>query len=1467
MTSRSRRAGPRGDRTNARPAASSPRRWAGALRGRRVEVVAFTVLAYVPFLFSSPGKVSADTKAYLYLDPGRLLARAPYLWDAHVGAGTVPHQNIGYLFPMGPYYWLMGQLDVPSWVAQRLWLGSISLAAALGAMWLLSMLGTRRAGVIAGAAVFMLTPYQLAFTARLSVLLLSWAALPWLVGLTIRAARRGGWRDPILFAFVVLVVGGTNASTLILVGLGPVLWLVVAVVARQVDARAALRAAVRIAVPTVGLSMWWVVGLTIQGSRGLPILQLSETVRTTSASSLPTDLLRGIGNWFFYGGDRLGPWIDQSRAYSDWRWLVATTFAVPILALGAAAVVRWRHRAYFGLLIVVGTVIGVGPWPYDDPSPLGEIFSGFASDSSVGLAFRNTARVVPLIVLGMAGLLAAAVSALEPRRLRVGAGVAVVGLVVLNFAPVWQHGYLSERLVAPEHVPRYWERAAVALERDGATSRILEIPGSDFAAYRWGNTVDPITPGLVDRPWMGRESIPTGSAGAVDLLAALDRRIQEGTFDPVTLAPVARLLAAGTILVRSDLEYERYETPRPRLLWSILTDPLPPGVRAPTSFGPSRPNVAGPARPLLDELELATPTDAPWPPAVALFPVVDAVPIVHVAPALGPVLFAGDGEGLVDAAEARLLDGTELIRTSASLTGTELRAALRADAALLVTDSNRRRARRWTALRDVTGPTERAGQHALATDYDDHRLPAVPEGGDRARTVVEQRGGRVDATSSGDRGRYTPENRPVHAFDGDPRTAWRVAGGGDPAGERLVLELERPVWADHARLVQPQDGSQDRWVTRVRVTIDGGPPLVVDLGEASRTPDGQSVEFPEHRVRRLEIEILDTNLGAAVDTRGSAGVGFAEVLLADVRVAEIVRLPVDLLARAGVDSTGHPLALVLSRLRGDPSRRDRQDEELAIARRFVLPDARTFALAGTARVAPNARDDVIDSVLGTTAVGATFGASSHLAGDAEARASRAFDHDPATAWTARVGSQEGQWVEVRSATSVTVDRVDLAIVADGRHSVPTTFRLEADGVPVRTLVVPPIADGGNIGTVAEVSVPFEAVTATTLRLVVETTRPVSTVDDRTGAPIALPVAIAETGLAGVSNPARVDQVPGECRDDLVSIDGRPLSVRFRGDVDAARSGLALEACTGPLDLRRGSHRVRAVAGLDTGIDVDQLIFRSRPGRSRPGRSAAPTSPDTSGEPEADALLVEPESAAPAAVKVLDSGPASFDLRIRSDGRPFWLVLGQSQSAGWEATTGSGRSLGSSSLVDSYANGWLVRPGRAGSIDVELRWAPQRMVWWGIGVSALAILACLGVLFATRRRPADARAVADAPSLASPWSMLGPTPPVRTVLVTALGLGVVSGLVSRPWIGALVGIATLVAARVACGRLLLSAGAPLALAVAKAFDAPELGWLAVLLLLADLGLARGSARAGEAQHALGDDVLVDLGGTARDRVGP
>ena len=97
-------------------------------------------VCYVPLLLTAPDEVGADTKTYLYLDPSRLLARAVSMWDPNIGMGTVTHQNIGYLFPMGPFFWLTDRVGLPMWTAQRLWLGSILFLAGAGVWFLMRTL-------------------------------------------------------------------------------------------------------------------------------------------------------------------------------------------------------------------------------------------------------------------------------------------------------------------------------------------------------------------------------------------------------------------------------------------------------------------------------------------------------------------------------------------------------------------------------------------------------------------------------------------------------------------------------------------------------------------------------------------------------------------------------------------------------------------------------------------------------------------------------------------------------------------------------------------------------------------------------------------------------------------------------------------------------------------------------------------------------------------------------------------------------------------------------------------------------------------------------------------------------------------------------------------------------------------------------------------------------------------------------
>src|SRR5262249_19286271 len=299
---------------------------------------------------------------------------------------TVTHQTIGYAFPMGPYYWVLDKLGSPMWIAQRLWLGSLLFAAALGVLYLLRTFGLRGPGIVIAALAYMSTPYVLDYAARISVLFMPWAVLPWLIAVTRKALREKGWRYPAIFALIIQLIGGVNATALIYTGVGPVLWILYAwLVAREVDVRRAVGVALRIGALTILTSLWWISGLRMQGAYGLDVLKYSETVKAVALTSTPNEVLRGLGYWFFYGQDRLGPWIEAARDYTQHEYVIAAGYALVVCGLLAAAFLRWRHRAYFVLLLFVGVVISVGAHPYDSPTPLGGLFKKFQTSSTAGL--------------------------------------------------------------------------------------------------------------------------------------------------------------------------------------------------------------------------------------------------------------------------------------------------------------------------------------------------------------------------------------------------------------------------------------------------------------------------------------------------------------------------------------------------------------------------------------------------------------------------------------------------------------------------------------------------------------------------------------------------------------------------------------------------------------------------------------------------------------------------------------------------------------------------------------------------------------------------------------------------------------------------------------------------------------------------------------------------------------------------
>jgi arabinofuranan 3-O-arabinosyltransferase len=1427
------------------------------------------VAIFVPLLLTKPGRVGADTKTYLYLDPGRMLERAPSMWDPNIGMGTVTHQNIGYLWPIGPWYWAMEQLGAPDWVAQRLWLGSILFLAGLGVRFMLRALGQQGPHVTAATFVYALTPYVLSLAARLSVILLPYAGLPWLIGLTVLALRRGGWRYPALFGLVVATIGSVNATALILAGVGPILWILHEVlVTRSAAWLDAVKAAGRIGVMTIGCSLWWIGGLWAQGGYGIEILRFTETAETVATASLSLEVLRGLGYWFFYGEDRYGPWIAPSRSFTQRLEILALTYLLPGIGLLGAAAARFRERTFFLLLLVAGLFLAVGAHPWDDPAPAGTAVRAFL-ESDVGLSMRSLPRAAPLVVLSLAvftGSLIASISRVRPSLGRpLVAGVAV--LAVAGLPPLWRGQMVDDNLDRDEAIPAYWQEAIDALDARGDGTRVLEIPGQDFASYRWGTTVDPITPGLMDRPYVARELIPYGSPPSADLLNAVDRRLQEQVFEPESLAPMARFMAVGDISLRSDLTYERYNTPRPRRLWAQVKGA--PGLEEPLGFGGTERNVPRPDLPLLDEQELLTPVDAEDPPRVAILPVADSERIVRTAAADQPIVLAGDGEGLVDLAAAGLVSGHELVLYSGSVATDDdaLAAALDDDAVLVLTDTNRRAARRWGTVRDTTGITERVGQEPLRLDPKDQRLELFPDAGDDAFTVSDPRGGVVaEATSYGNSVSLTPEDDPANAIDGDPGTAWRIGGFGPATDETLRLTFDEPITTDRISLLQALGGVRNRFVTEIEVAFDEGPGERYPLDERSWTDDstsvGQEVEVGQRTFRTVDITVTATDPGNLRRYDGISSVGFAEVTIVDESgerplADDLIRLPVDLLDAADDRSIDHPLAIVLTRQRVAGTVAVRSDPEPSMDRTFSLPDARSFQLVGQVRLSPSAPDPVIDAALGLPGAedgGVTASSKRRLPGGSSNRAMNAIDGDPTTWYSPGFLDQHGEYLDIESAEPVSFDSLDLTVLNDGRHSVPRILRLEVDGDPVQLIELPDIEDQPEPNAQHTFEVALDRrVEGRRITLVVEdeleAVRDVETLDWFTDRPLVMPMGIVELGIEGLEAPPTPERIDDTCRDDLLEVDGEPISVSVDGTTDALLAGDAIDlvACEDlPVDLDAGTADLRTTPGRETGLDLDRLVLRSAAGGEADDRTGALVPADADDRPE---------------IEVTADGRTRIDAVVGDAADDFWLVLGQSYNEGWQATA-DGEDLGPPTLVNGYANGWRVPAGTDISLQVE--WVPQRVVRSMIAASLGFVLLALVLGLRPRRPLAVGDAAAELPidaratmPLAFSWRRVlryeGPTPSIPTVVGVPLAAAAAGWAVTGPIGGALLGLVTLVALRSARARPLLTLGGPLLFAATLAwlglrqltndlppgFDWPTYfegahapAWIAVLLLAID-----------------------------------
>ena len=140
-----------------------------------------------------------------------------------------------------------------------------------------------------------------------------------------------------------------------------------------------------------------------------------------------------------------------------------------------------------------------------------------------------------------------------------------------------------------------------------------------------------------------------------------------------------------------------------------------------------------------------------------------------------------------------------------------------------------------------------------------------------------------------------------------------------------------------------------------------------------------------------------------------------------------------------------------------------------------------------------------------------------LPGDLKATASATVDGNSATAWQPGLGTkaQIGSSLTYDLTKPQALSHLNLQVIADGRHSVPTALTITS-GIQVRHVTLPPIADSSVPGAVTTVPLPFPAITGSHFVVTFTAIRPEYAANYYSAGPLALPLGIAEIGIPGVT---------------------------------------------------------------------------------------------------------------------------------------------------------------------------------------------------------------------------------------------------------------------------------------------------------------------------------------------------------------
>ncbi len=1311
----------------------------------RVRLLAISLALAAATFLQEPGRIAADTKLDLAVDPLGFLSRSLTLWEPLGFFGQLQNQAYGYLFPVGPFFALGDLLGMPAWVVQRLWWSALLIAAFLGVVRLGRLLGlSSPAAAIAAGLAYALAPRMITEIGVLSVEVLPYAVAPWVL-IPLVYATQGRWpaRKAAAWSGVALLcAGGVNAvATAVLVPVGA-LWILT-----QARGRLRLRLSGWWLLSVALATLWWAIPLLVLGRYSPPFLDWIESSSVTTLITSPDAVVRGASQWVAYVADAGGPVWPGGWLLITSGVLVFTTGLVAASGLTGLALRTTPHRVFLVSLLLSGAVlVSLG-----HEGPVQGLGASLVRDLLDGVLapLRNTHKADLLLrlplALGVGFLAQAALRRAQPDRTRVSEVVgrttvmALIGAILLGAWPLATGSLVGSRSYAA--VPTYWQEAADWLRTNSPDGRALVVPAASFGIYSWGRTQDePLQP-LAQSPWAVRDAVPLSSAGNIRWLDGIEERLESGRGSPGLADALARA-GVNYLVVRNDIDQRQTGAPRSVLIRQALV--RSGGFSPVAGLGPALPPYRTETTVVDDGLQDTVAAVEIW---QVRSPYAPTDPRVTLRSAEEVLVLGGQAESVIALADAGSLSARTVVVAGDDHPLADAGIAMVSGA----TDGFRRTEVNVGSVRNNRSNTMTATEEFLQDRRVRDYLPVDPQG---RQSVAVFDGGVVVASSSGSeatalRGRSAGAS-PWQAIDGDPATAW-VSGDLAPGvGQWWEFVADEPFSADAITvrfLVGDIAGTSPAEVT---VTTDAGE-ITVPV-DATDLPQEISVPAGPTRALRLTLAAVDDG------TQGE-GFGLRDVKIPglDIPVTRRVEVPavadggpIVLQARAG-ERPG--CAAVAGELVCSPTLVSTGEERSGISRVITVAEEGEYRVRVWVRPRPGTALDGLLEPISDTALRAE--ASSVSTSDPAGRPQAAVDGVLSTAWTASVFDPKPEltvsWAEPREVRGVRV-RVQPGLVAS------------------RPLSVTAIVNGRETPTVVSSSgmVRFPPQEASSITLRFENTATVRSLDPDTGAVAPLPLGISDITILGAGTvdrgPRLNDEVSVPCGfGPEVSVDGeRVLTSTISATVSDVLTDrlIAAQGCDGRLvTLSAGRHLLDVASTEEFAIETVAL---------EPVNAAAP-------------------SATTDPVTVVTWDATHREVGIEPSDRPRILETTENANAGWHAVV-DGQEL-EPLRVDGWRQAWIVPAGLGGVATLDF--APNGVYRAGLVLGLVAVIALLALALVRRSREGsveEGRADEDWLSVEPETGLAG----MADVALPILGIGTAVLLGGLP--GAAVAVAVLAACR-------------------------------------------------------------------------